>query len=318
MNRILNKRIAIFYYCVFIFLLSIFPVRIFAQTNISLDSIVNNFLKGNNNYGEVVEFVKHHSINQEEVAIQNYLKSEDAKLRLFLYGILFKMIYHENDSKLKQEGVFVLIKNGLFDSDAGNIYRVINYLSEFSEEFFDGKSKNLLATLIIESSPHFSKLVRLVGQINVVQLLSYFELSLQNNKDLTSSDIWSINLVLARWGDEKKAEYCVRSVKNLGLNDEVVFRLIPDLLYTRQRVVFNYLFDEILKSELNCTSTDPDREIKINCAYRLMEFVAPHIRNFPIRLTVSGELDFEDYEEALLNVRDWIASNKYTYQLILD
>lgn len=317
MNRCLSKQKKTFYYCVLLLLL-IFPIKIFAQTNNNLGLIVNNFLNRNNNYDEVVEFVNQHSISQDIIEIQNYLTHEDDKLRAFLYGVLFKMISNESDLKSRQDGVYLLVKRGLFDSDVGNIYRVLNYLSELPEEYFDGKTKNLLSTLVLESPPHYSKLLRLIGQVNVIQLQTYLEVSLQNDKELTASDIWNINLVLARWGDEDRAEYCVGSVKSLGLNDEIVFRLVPDLIYTRQRVVFNYLFDEILKSELNCTSTDPDHEIDINCAYRLLEFVAPHISDFPLRITASGELDFEDYEEALLNARVWIESNKDTYRIISD
>ena len=302
-------------YYALVFLL--LPIQMFAQNN-NIDSIVKNYLSDSNTNDNIVEYVEQSSIQQEILSIEDYLKQENGNLRSFIYGVLFKMIKNENDLKERQKGVYIIVKYGLFDSDAGNIYRVINYLSELPEECFDGKTKNLLSTLVLESPPHYSKLLRLIGQVNVIQLQAYLEVSLQNDKELTASEIWNINLVLARWGDEDRAEYCVGSVKSLGLNDEIVFRLVPDLIYTKQRVVFNYLFEEILKDELNCSSTDPDREIDINCAYRLLEFMTPHISDFPLRLTDSGELDFEDYEEALLNARVWIESNKDTYRIIPD
>lgn len=306
-------------YCFVLMLLLVFPVSLFAQTNNSnLDSIVNNYLYSNNSYGDVFEFVNQHSIRQEIVEIQNYLSHENRKVRGFMYGILFKMILNEEDDKAIRNAVFILIENGLYDSDAGNIYRVINYLDELPEAFFDGKIKNRLASLVLEQLPHFSKLIRLVGRVNVVQLLSYFELSLQNQKDLSASEIWNINLVLARWGDDNRAEYCLESVQRIGMSDEVIFRLVPDLIFTKQRIVFDYLFEVILTDELLCTSTDPDNEVAINCAYRLMEYIAPHIQNFPLKLTNSNELDVENYEEALLKVRAWIEMNQQIYQIILD
>jgi len=279
---------------------------------------VNACLEGQDSFRELNLYVDQNSLNQEILGIQKYLSHENRKVRGFMYGVLFKMIQSEEDDKAIRNAVFILIDDGLLDTDAGNIYRVIHYLDEIPLQFFDGKIKNRLASIVLEKPPHFSKLIRLVGKADVIQLLSYFEMALQNKKELSASEIWSVNLVLARWGDEERAKSCLESIKRLGLSDEVIFRLVPDLLYMQQRIVFDYLFEVILKDELLCTSTDPDNEVAINCAYRLMEYVAPHIQNFPLKLTSSTELDVENYEEALLKTRAWIEMNQQTYQIILD
>jgi hypothetical protein len=303
-----------------VFIINIFTgtINVFSQNINNLEIIINDFVSGNSIYNKITAYTYENTASQIIDESKPYLHHNNPKVRRLIYNNVFKAIKKETGIKTKQKGVFVLVNTGLFDSDAGNIYRVINYLDELPEAYFDGKTKNRLATLILERPAHFSKLIRLVGKVNVVQLLAYLEVSLQNDKELTTSEIWNVNLVLARWGDEIKAEYCVESVEKLGLSDEIVFRLVPDLIYTQQRAVFNYLFDEILKDELNCSSTDPDNEIEINCAYRLLEYITPHISDFPLRLTPSGELDVADYEEALLRVRAWIESNRHTYQMILN
>lgn len=293
-------------------------INVFAQSTNDLKTIINELVSGNSVYNKITAYIYDNTASQIIIESQAYEYHDDPRVRRLVYKNICKAVKKETGIKTRQKGVFILVDKGLFDSDAGNIYRVINYLDELPEAYFDGKTKNRLATLILKHPPHFSKLIRLIGKVNVVQLLAYLEVNLQNDKELTASEIWNVNLVLARWGDEVKAEYCVESVKRLGLSDEIVFRLVPDLIYTQQRVVFNYLFDVILKDELNCSSTDPDNEIEINCAYRLLEYISPHISDFPLRLTPSGELDVEDYEEALFKVRAWIESNRHTYQMILN
>lgn len=315
--RLFFSKVFVWFFLTFIIIIS-GAINVAAQNANKLEIIINDFVSGNSVYNKIKAYTYENTASQIINQSKPYLYHNNPKVRRLIYKNISIAIKKETGIKTKQKGAFVLVNIGLFDSDAGNVYRVINYLDELPEAYFDGKTKNRLSTLILERPPHFSKLIRLVGKVNVVQLLAYLEVSLQNDKELTTSEIWNVNLVLARWGDEIKAEYCVESVKKLGLSDEIVFRLVPDLIYTQQRAVFNYLFDEILKDEFNCSSTDPDNEIEINCAYRLLEYITPYISDFPLRLTPSGELDVADYEEALLRVRAWIESNRHTYQIILN
>lgn len=299
----------------FIFLsISFTSIRVFSQTS-DLDAIVNDFLLGESVYDQINHLTDEGGTLDIIDNIDFYLKNDNSRVRGLVYKILRKSIRKEKDLKAKQKGVSELCVNGLSDSDAGNVYVVINYLDEFEENWFDLKSRNYITSIVVQHPPHFSDLIKLVGKIELIQLIPYLELGLQDKK-MNYSDIWSINLVLARWGDETKAKYCVKSVKRLGLSDEVVFRLIPDIIYINNKIIFDYLFEEIQKDDLNCLSTDPDNEVEINCAYRLIEFIAPHIIDFPIGLSGTGELNVDNYEVALESVRIWIESNKNSYQLI--
>jgi hypothetical protein len=48
------------------------------------------------------------------------------------------------------------------------------------------------------------------------------------------------------------------------------------------------------------------------CGYRMMEFLAPIIIDFPYGVTASGDLNTGDYESALLITRDWLKNNQNT------
>jgi len=312
MDKLYPKLLLVF----FIFLSILFTsIRAFSQSTSSLDTIVNNFLTGKSVSDKIYNLTDKTGTVDILDDIEFYLKHENSRVRSLVYKILKKSISKEPDLIAKQKGVSVLCINGLSDADAGNVYVVINYLDEFDKEWFDSKSRNFISSIVVQHPPHFSDLIKLVGKIELIQLIPYLELGLLDKK-MNYSDIWSINLVLARWGDETKAKYCVQSVQRLGLSDEVVYRLIPDLIYINNKIVFDYLFEEILKDDLNCTSADPDNEVEINCAYRLIEFISPHIVDFPIGLSGTGELNVNNYEAALESVRIWIESNKNSYQLI--
>jgi hypothetical protein len=99
------------------------------------------------------------------------------------------------------------------------------------------------------------------------------------------------------------------------MNDLVVHSLVPDIVYLNQREAIDYLLIKILDEEKLCSSPNPEVELSINCAYRLMEAVAPVIVDFPIELDASGDLLVDDYDEALSQVREWIQANYQSYQI---
>jgi hypothetical protein len=317
MNKNLIKLKKIFYFWILL-VLTTYPSEIFSQRNSNLEIIVNDFLSGDNTYDKISEYIKHNSIEQERYGIQTYLNHKDEKIRTFIYQILFELIKKEKDLRAKRDGVFVLMDRGLVDPDAGNTYRVLDYLDEFPLECFDNRIKSRLASIIMQKPSHFSKMILLTGKIEIIELINYFELNLADKTKISPSEFWSINLALARMGDETKADYCVKRIKAIGINDEVVFRLVPDLIYTRQKMAFDYLLNEIMNGNLNCTSTDPDHEVAIICAYRLIEMIAPFIKDFPVGVTESGELAASNYEEALITVRSWIETHRENYQILME
>jgi hypothetical protein len=94
-----------------------------------------------------------------------------------------------------------------------------------------------------------------------------------------------------------------------------VYDIGPELVYTRNKIVFDFLLEAILRDTKDCTSANNDDTTPMTCAYRLIEQVAPYIINFPAKLDEVGELKTKDYPALLTEVRSWINANKNTYQL---
>ena len=93
---------------------------------------------------------------------------------------------------------------------------------------------------------------------------------------------------------------------------------MPLLTYTKQSVIYNWLFDQIISNEKNCHPADAEIPGNIHCAYRIMEAVAPSIIDFPIQLDRWGDLAVESYSKALKTVREWIPTNRENYSLDLE
>jgi len=71
---------------------------------------------------------------------------------------------------------------------------------------------------------------------------------------------------------------------------------------------------EVLMSDLaNCESADNDNPTAILCGYRVMEQLAPAIKNYPLTLDASGDVKTNDYKKSLALVRKWFQENKDIY-----
>ena len=138
-----------------------------------------------------------------------------------------------------------------------------------------------------------------------------------DQKEGTSAqDRWAMRLALARMGEPDMTDYCLARLKKVKVNDDVVYEFIPDLIYTRQKPIFDHLLTLIESDEKNCSSSNPDSDEKIICAYRIIEQIAPYIENFPAKVDVSGELQTNDYAKLLVEVRTWITQNRESYKIV--
>ncbi len=124
------------------------------------------------------------------------------------------------------------------------------------------------------------------------------------------------DMAMIRIGDQSRINRLNKLLTSVKVDDDFVYGLLPKLLYTRRPEVINFLFDQILMDKKNCSVADPHTKGQINCAYRLLEAVAPVIENFPLKVSASGDLDITDYPSALEIARGWIKDNRNDYRII--
>ena len=121
------------------------------------------------------------------------------------------------------------------------------------------------------------------------------------------------DLAMIRVGDEGRIGRLQTLLNEVAVNDDFVYTLAPKLIYTRRPEVFDFMMDQILLDQRNCTAADAHSEGRLNCAYRLLELVAPHIQDFPLEVGTSGDLETDDYPTALEIARLWIQENRANY-----
>jgi hypothetical protein len=135
------------------------------------------------------------------------------------------------------------------------------------------------------------------------------------NSDIPKKAKWKVHLSLSRLGNSKSTEYLLDQIKKIPINDEWINSLLPDLVYTRSKLVFNFLFQIIQSKEDNCMSQNPDSESNIPCGYRVVEAIAPTIKSFPAKVDPSGDL-IGNCSVVLKETREWIIKIKDGYSFV--
>ncbi|MBI9063108.1 MAG: hypothetical protein JEZ14_14090 [Marinilabiliaceae bacterium] len=289
-----------------------------AQTHAAIRDIFQAHQQGTSTYSEVKSLFSSH---EPQFILDNcvyYLNSEEETNRQMAVKLIYKIAQQTNDERIKHKATYQLVNKGLRDPSATIIFRTINYLENLPVDCFDAQTKNNLAGTLTSRPPHFKSMVRLSGRLQMDQLIPYYSSILNNDSTLNRSTQWNLHLTLGRLGDQEQVNYCIAQVARIGMNDEVIYRLLPDLLYLNHKLVIDFLLDQLLIENSHCTSADPDHEVAIDCGYRLAEAVAPYVQDFPVRVDASGDLDTDNYVQALVTIREWVTTNRQNYQVQLE
>jgi len=193
--------------------------------------------------------------------------------------------------------------SGLKDADQHNSVIACEHLKDFSKNDFSDVSRERITELFRSSENYFPEFIRLIGFLEAQKNTSNLQSLSQPGNDTRIR--WASLLALSRMGDASATADILKRVKKAGVNDDVVYDIFPDLIYTRNKDVFAYLLEILNSDEKNCESADTERGGKIPCAYRVMEMLAPVIKDYPLTLDASGDIKTKDYAAALKTVRDW-------------
>jgi hypothetical protein len=128
--------------------------------------------------------------------------------------------------------------------------------------------------------------------------------------------VWSAYVAMARMGDVLSEQNVMDKANKLGTNDDTIYELFPDLVYIGSRTTIDFLVKQLYSEENNCSSPDAESERPINCAYRIMEMLAPVIKDYPIAVSASGDLVEKDYPKALATIRSWFNAHNGNYTII--
>ena len=235
-------------------------------------------------------------------ALSEYTTDTVPDIRLKVYNLADRIGERSEDQRVRNLAVNILTV-GLRDADVGIVGVVSGKLLTYKKSDFSAQNSNQIASLVSSSTPYLGNILKLAGHLDldVTDQLR----ALVGDSQLSNQYRFQAQLALARTGDEQSINHITKRLNSLEINDRFVYSMVPQLVYTRQKPIIDFLVEVIQSDELNCYSANPNSDGKILCGYRVMEYLAPIIVDFPIPLDEFGEPDIKDYRAALEEVRAW-------------
>lgn len=240
---------------------------------------------------------------------------KDADKLRFVFRLL-EVEINSTTSARQQELCYFFVDKGLTAPNSFVVAQCIDVLKDQPSTAFHTACRGRLSAIIRDEVPHKKEIIKLAGLIQLNEVTDYFYQLIQSEDKRSQTIAWNARLALAKMGDVAQTRYCIDRVKAIGMSDQTVHVLVPDLIYIGDRRVVDYLMGEIASNEKKCTTTDPDNEVRITCAYRLVELMAPLVMDFPYEVYPSGDIVCDDYEQMLNDVRQWVDQNREVYRLV--
>lgn len=235
-------------------------------------------------------------------------------VRKYAFLIANKLTKNDTNSILKQDVVNFLLK-GFNDSDSGICGIVSDFLKDYPKKSYNDKAQNKILELLYLTPPYYRELLMLAGYINSDSTLKIITELLSSGIIKNNEPYWAAKLALARIGDHVAMEFCMKQIKMMEVNDDLIYDYVPDLIYTHQREAIDFLIQLLHSTKKDCESSNPESTEMIVCGYRIMEYLAPVIEDFPLKISDSGDIDTNDYTEALQICRDWFLQHP-NYKII--
>lgn len=236
----------------------------------------------------------------------DYIGDSAYHVRQKVLEVSHDMAIRTTDSIARQLAVDVLLQP-LAREDHELTRTAVSLLTTFMRRDFSPPARDTIRLLIKRRCSDVNQLIKLAGFLELHDLRG--DLRTYTLAGHPASTRWAAMLGLSRMGDESAMKDVLRRVERVGLTDEVVYNVFPDLIYTRHPQAIAYLASLLENEEKNCLAADVEREVPIPCAYRILEHLAPVIENFPLQLDEGGDLKTPDYPGALALAREWFSKN---------
>ena len=265
----------------------------------SIDKVVNNI--SNNGLENIVQFANDSIIENKTSAY-----------------ILISLVARKTaDLNIKEKCIDLFI-GGLSSNETVIAARCADIITNYSKDILTQSQKKSIYKVAVGLRVKKPEILRYIGYIGGEESVRALNNIVKTDSLLTNIEKWNLKLALAKCGEITELDYCLNKVKSIPVNDDVVYELLPDLVYTGQRKAIDYLVDILLSNEKNCNSANVEIDQKILCGYRVMEFLACVIVDFPINFDDSGELATDDYVASLKQCREWINQNRNSYIIKAD
>jgi hypothetical protein len=189
----------------------------------------------------------------------------------------------------------------------------LKVMQTFERKSFSQNTKDDLMTYISEHAENRGEAILLLGFVGNQNDVGFLK-SLAHYTSLAKKDKYKVRLALVRLNDAVSVQEYLAELGNRQIDDALVSNVLPDLIYTHHPEVYKILLAELNNDVPACLSANNDSAEEILCAYRILEQIAPQIRDFPVTVDRSGELN-GDYLQALQSARAWYVANATSFTI---
>ncbi len=246
-------------------------------------------------------------------ASSQYLSDSLYPIRLEAYKISYSVALKSEKPDARIAAVEMLSRSLLDQNGSINGWGA-RHLSAFNREDYNEPAKFNIVKGIQNQVPKKAELIKIAGYLKLVEAEGILKQEADMGKK--TSDRWAAYLALARMGNQEYANKVANAVRRQGLNDDVIYELVPDLIYTRQKVCIDYAIEMLYEDKKKCSSSNPDNPSKMVCGFRVMEYLAPIIQDFPFKVRTSGDIYTDNYPKALNKIREWFLEKGSSYSII--
>jgi len=278
-----------------------------SKVNSILQAIYRQVITPNDKYIEEARLFKPSNQQYTFKALERWLTDTSSNIRCRAVSLTSKIGKITDDSLLRRAVVFRLA-NCCKDVKPGVAGLSASYLTHYSRSDFEQQAKDTLLSCLNPDQPAFIQIMKLTGYLHISEARPIL-LSLISQHYLDEPQIWATQFTLARLGDQRSAKICALLAEQNSLNNLYVNNLLPDLIYTRSKYVYNELVTYLNSDETGCLSPNPNYSGQIPCAYRILEALCGKIDGYPLQANRYGDLVNSGYPEALIQAREWLAKN---------
>jgi hypothetical protein len=200
------------------------------------------------------------------------------------------------------------LSSACHDRDMGIALYSSKVLRSYPRNYFTGKAKKNIGSALFPKSRILPNIAQLAGYLSLQEKMDLLK-TIASDSEESLKNRWYANLALARMGYDKSIAYCLNVYQKQKVNSELIEGMIPDLLFTRQKKIYDEVVKILYSNENNCVSGNPDSERAIPCGYWVMEQLAPYVQDFPLQTYASGAIKVTDYDKALNTLREWFNGN---------
>lgn len=288
---------------IFISTLSFSQSELTSQINL----LMNQIRTGSAGNSEKAKILSNPNFKEISQSLSKFFTDSSTSVRYEALNMNSQIALKSNDKLLIKNSIQNIVRNCVMNGSINN--QIASLLKKFSRSDFNSEELLLINNTLQAQQSNLgilTKIYAFAGQAAVSNDITLL-LSKQN---LTKSDKKDVKLALVRCGDERLTNKMYETLKQQVINDDLIYSALPDVIYTKNKLLYGHLLNGILSDDKKCSSANNDDSSPIICAYRLIEQIAPHVTNFPVTINTKGEINTKDFGKTLTDVREWISKNK--------